>query len=166
MFVVILVVGLFLYVVARGLTNSQPPEAASSAGPVTAAVPRYRIGQDVWVGYWGYHCNGVRWRKQIGSEDDPQLPDALFLVVDLTIENRDTSASILPSLELIDAEGRTYDESDKQLFVDGSFGPLKSVNPGVSSRGYVLFDVPRGNYWLQVSGGLLSDQRALIRLYR
>jgi hypothetical protein len=84
--------------------------------------------------------------------------------VDLAIRNNDKSASVLAPVKLIDTEGREYDESSKGIFLDNSFGLLKKMNPGVSSRGYVVFDVPRGKYALKVSGGYTSGQSALIDL--
>jgi len=52
----------------------------------------------------------------------------------------------------------------KAVFMDNSFGILKRLNPGVSSRGYVVFDVPTGKYALKVSGGFASGDSALIDL--
>jgi hypothetical protein len=93
-----------------------------------------------------------------------EAPDAAFLVLDLSITNNDRSASILPPLKLIDAQGREYDESDKGILMPGRFDTLKKLNPGVSSRGYVVFDAPQGAYLLKVPGGFESSQYALIGL--
>ena len=124
----------------------------------------HKIGDTVIVGKWAYRCHGTSWERSIGTEYPKQYPDAEFLVVDLTIRNNDRTASILPPLRLIDAEGREYEESSKGIFIDHSFGLLKSVNPTVSSSGYALFDVPQGKYRLKVSGGFTSDEWQLIDL--
>jgi hypothetical protein len=84
--------------------------------------------------------------------------------VDLAIRNNDKSASTLPPMKLLDVAGREYDESSKGIFVERSFGMLKSLNPGVSSRGYVVFDVPPGKYVLKLSGGYTSGENALVEL--
>ena len=91
-----------------------------------------------------------------------ETPDAAFLVVDLFIRNNDRTASTMPPLKLVDMEGREYDESS--TFVPGSFSVFKKLNPGVSSHGYVVFDVPRGSYKLRLSGGFESGDTALIDL--
>jgi len=93
-----------------------------------------------------------------------ETPDAAFLVVDLDILNNDRTASTLPPLKLVDAQGREYDESSKRTFMPGAFDILKELNSGVSSRGYAVFDVPRGQYNLQVSGGFESGEHALVDL--
>jgi hypothetical protein len=67
-------------------------------------------------------------------------------------------------LKLVDSQGREFDESSKGIFLNGAFGALKKLNPGVSSRGLVVFDVPSGEYTLKVSGGIESGDSALIVL--
>jgi hypothetical protein len=47
----------------------------------------------------------------------------------------------------------------------GFFSPLQKLNPGVSKRGLMAFDVPRGReYSLQVSGGFKSRDHAIVTL--
>lgn len=42
---------------------------------------------------------------------------------------------------------------------------VKTLNPGVASRGYVVFDVPpNGEYTVQLSGGFGSGERALVTI--
>jgi Domain of unknown function (DUF4352)/zinc-ribbon domain len=143
-------------------TATQPTSEPESSPPSSTA--RHKIGESFSVGYWSYRCNGARWHSSIGSEYSRQYPDAKFLVVDLAVRNNDKTASVLAPLKLVDAEGREYDESSKGIFLDNSFGMLKSVNPGVTSSGYIAFDVPPGNYALKVSGGFTSGQNELIDL--
>ncbi|GAC1432244.1 MAG: hypothetical protein NVS1B11_10560 [Terriglobales bacterium] len=112
---------------------------------------RYKLGENVSVGYWAYRCIGAQWRDSIGSEYTAEYPDARFLLVDSAIRNNDKTASSLPPLKLVDGQDREYEESSKGILMDNSFGLLKSLNPGVSSRGYVVFDVPPGKYGPEVS---------------
>ena len=93
-----------------------------------------------------------------------QFPDAIFLVINLAARNNDKTASVVPPLKLVDDEGREYDESSKAVFMEGSFGLLKSLNPGVTGSGYVVFDVPRGKYALKLSGGYTSGKYELVDL--
>jgi hypothetical protein len=134
--------------------------------PVAAPTPMKRgIGEDVSVGYWLYRCNGARWQSFIGGLGETvEAPDAQFLVLDMYVRNNDRSASLLPPLKLVDAQGREYDESSKGTFMPGAFDMLKQLNPTVSSRGYAIFDVPHGQYALLVSGGFESGEHALIDL--
>jgi hypothetical protein len=136
---------------------------AKTTGISTSSVS-HKIGDNIIVGHWAYRCDGASWQRSIGSEYSKQYADAEFLVVDLNVRNNDRTASILPPLKLIDGEGREYEESSKGIFIDHSFGLLKSINPTVSSSGYAVFDVPRGKYQLKVSGGFTSDEWQLIDL--
>jgi hypothetical protein len=165
----------FLLFVIALLNNGKPGDTTTVEGGTTTVKPpsntsetpgpdHHKVGESFAVGYWSYRCNGVRWQRSIGSEYSRQYPDAKFLVVDLSVRNNDTSASVLAPLKLVDAEGREYDESSKGIFLDNSFGMLKSLNPGVTSRGYIAFDVPTGNYALKVSGGFTSGKNELIDL--
>jgi hypothetical protein len=131
---------------------------------VTDHVTRHRIGESFFVGYWSYRCDKARWQKTIGYGYSQEFPDAVFLVIDLAARNNDRTASVLPPLKLVDGEGREYDESSKAVLMEGSFGILKTLNPGVTGTGYVVFDVPRGKYALKVSGGFTSGKYELVDL--
>ncbi|HLX82351.1 MAG TPA: DUF4352 domain-containing protein [Terriglobales bacterium] len=127
--------------------------------------PTYELGQEVTVGYWTYRCNKASWQPAIWSGySSLETPDATFLIVDISIRNNDRTASTLPPLKLIDAQGREYKESSKGVLMPGRFDVLKELNPGVSSRGNVVFDVPHGLYKLQLSGGFYSAETATVNL--
>jgi hypothetical protein len=141
----------------------------SSGSGVTAAATQsaathHKIGESISVGYWTYRCFSADWRMSIGSEYTKQYPDASFLVINMGIRNNDKTASVLPPLKLVDAQGREYEESSKGIFLEKSFGLLKNVNPGVTSYGDLAFDVPRGQYFLKASGGFTSGKNVLIDL--
>jgi hypothetical protein len=134
---------------------AQAPNATSSAPSLIR-----QVGEEFSVGYWTYRCNAAVWLPAIGRE----TPDASFLVVDMTIRNNDHTASIMPPMKLIDGQGREYDESSAEIFMPLAFGTLKKLNPGVSSRGYVVFDVLHGSYGLMVSGGYESKNTMVVDL--
>jgi hypothetical protein len=92
------------------------------------------------------------------------LADARFIIVNLTIRNEDRTASTLPRIVLIDTQGREFQRSSKGIFMEGSFGSLKDVNPGVESRGYLVFDVPPGQYTIKLSSGFESSDSVLVAL--
>jgi hypothetical protein len=150
-------------------SHAQPSNAEPSreAGAGAASVPSvFAIGQTVRVGYWTYKVNSYRWMTGVM---DPifagkvETPDGQFLAINLTVENEDKSPSILPSLSLIDAQGRESQESSAGAMRDEVFGPLKSLNPGVESTGWVVFDVaPHHSYGLQLNGGYESGKHAYV----
>lgn len=125
----------------------------------------HQIGEVFSIGYWSYRCNGAHWQRAIADGFTAETPDAAFLVVDLTVQNNDRTESTLPPPKLMDEQGREFSESPKGTLMTGSFEILKTLNPGVSSRGLVVFDVPpNGRYVLQVSGGLESAEHAIVNL--
>jgi hypothetical protein len=94
-----------------------------------------------------------------------EFPDGIFRVVDITVQNNDTSSSTLPPFHLLDSDGRKYDASSKPMWEGRFFGPLEDLNPGVSKRGLVAFDVPPNRqYTLQVGGGFESGKSALVEI--
>jgi hypothetical protein len=155
---------LCLLVFMKVCYNFGSPETTITPAATQAAATHHRLGESISVGYWTYRCSSADWRSSIGSEYTRQYPDASFLVVNLGIRNNDRTASVLPPLKLVDAQGREYEESSKGIFLQKSFGMLKSVNPGVTSDGDVVFDVPQGQYMLKVSGGFGSGDIVLIDL--
>lgn len=152
-------------VTSRPSPSVNQPEAPLPSAATGLHLPqRYKIGEDFSVGYWFYRCNGARWQSMIPSLGGTlETPDAAFLVVDLSIRNNDRTASAFAPPKLIDAQGREH--NSKSTSMPGALDILKQLNPGVSSRGYVVFDVPRGEtYVLEVSGGFESGEHALVEL--
>jgi len=141
-----------------------PSEPETKAEPEPKAPTKPKIGDGVFIGYWAYSCEGARWKKSIGSGYTIKYPDAEFLIIDLVIRNDDKTASTLPPVKLVDSQGREYDASSDSIYLDNSFGIWKKVNPGVTSRGYIAFDVPHGTYALKLSGGFTSGKSELVDL--
>jgi hypothetical protein len=146
---------------SSGTASSSSTSATESTTPEKA---HYAIKQTVHVGYWSYAVWSTKWQNSIGSDFMAERPDADFLVVSMTVRNNDKTSSTLPPIKLVDSQGREYDSTSKGSFSEGFFGPLKTLNPGVESTGLVAFDVPKGQYSLEVSGGFTSGENVLIDL--
>jgi hypothetical protein len=153
--------------IIKGPTYSEATQsnAANSQDIPTAETPA-KIGDTFAIGYWAYTVHGATWQTAVPSAGySAEFPDAAFLIVDLSACNEDRTASTLPRFKLVDNQGREYDESSKGVYLQGAFETLKTMNPGVYSRGNVLFDVPhRSDYRLKVSGGLESEKFRLVDL--
>ena len=94
-----------------------------------------------------------------------QPPNAIYLIVDLTVGNVDKEQRAIPSFKLVDETGAEYGTSDRAWAAEGSVGLLENLNPSVSKRANVIFDVPQGRtYKLKVSGGFASTENALVDL--
>jgi len=145
-------------------TSSSAPAASGRAEVDGMKV--YRTGESVNVGYMQYEVVSSWYSKQLSSNqylDEP--PDATYLFVDLVVANRDKEQRTVPPFKLIDASKAEYGTSDKAWAAEGSIGLCQNLNPSVSKRAYVIFDVPQGrSYKLKVSGGYWSSEDALIEL--
>ncbi len=162
--------------IVAGLTACGPsPEevrqhaakTATAASSSTKSVPvAHKIGDTAHVGYTSYAVWKVFYRDKLSNNQYlNQPPDATYLFVDLTVRNNDKAARTIAPFKLIDENGAEYETSSKAWSVEGGIGMLDSLNPGVSKRGYIVFDVPRGkHYKLEISGGYWSKDKALVDL--
>jgi len=119
----------------------------------------------------------------------PEAPDSLYLVVNVTIRNTGNSegsdkASLVPHFELIDGiddlvkgrrnlpgrgdpEVEMYNQSLRQYSGYALFPDIFTMlNPGMTARGTVIFDVPQNiHYALYFEGGYKTGNSALVILF-
>jgi hypothetical protein len=123
----------------------------------------HSIGTSFSVGYWTYVVNSVDSRAWLPDIGEMKACDSgNCVVINLTVRNDDTTSSTRPVVKLVDSAGREFSETD--TWSDTQLGWLQQLNPGVSKRGYIYFDAPRGSYRLKVSGGYTSGVDALVNL--
>lgn len=151
-----------------------PPEERQSSPSISAArqpveserLKIAKVGETVTIGYSSY-CVWKSWwdNKTSDNEFINQKPNASFLFIDLTVRNNDKKARTVPPFKLIDEDNNEYDEASNAFTVKDAFNILEDLNPSVSKRGVILFDVPKGrDYRLKVSGGYWSGEDALIQI--
>jgi Domain of unknown function (DUF4352) len=154
-----------LAVIVAMFHSSSPTTSGTTPNTKVEETPKvYGMNDSVRVGYWSYRVNGKKWASSVGSEMMPQTADAKFLILAMSVRNEDKTASTLPPVKLVDEQGREFEQSSAGMMLENAFGPLKQLNPSVQSNGLVLFDVPRGKYWVVVSGGMTSGETAKIDL--
>lgn len=126
----------------------------------------YKQGETVNIGYTSYRVWGSRWSARLSDNQFlDQPPNAMYLIVDLTVRNDDKKSRMIPPFRLVDNNMAEYETSGKGWAVEGTIGVLDSLNPDVQKRGLVVFDVPPDRqYWLRISGGYWSGEKALILL--
>ncbi len=147
--------------------GNTPTSAPTETQPKSTDTPRvYPMKKTVAIGYTSYAVWEAMFAKKL--KDNPQLspvPNATFLLVRLTVRNDDKEARSIVPFKLIDESGAEYETSSAAWAIDGNIGVLESLNPGVSKEGFVVFDVPRNHeYYLKISGGYWSRERALVKL--
>ena len=123
----------------------------------------FKQGEVVRVGYTSYVVTATGWSTRLNSF--AEKPDAMFLMVQMSVCNKDTKARTIPPFYLIDQLGREYEASSKGWAMKGTITSIDSLNPNVIKSGGVIFDVPKNNtYKLKVSGGYWSNENAFIEL--
>ncbi len=146
--------------------------AASSRAPETASVEEahaqlrlYQIGQDVHVGYWTYKIHAVRYGTQIAdSMGRFDTAKGQYVMVDLTATNNDSTESSFPAMSLMGADGTLASETSAGSLLPNRLDFTTSLNPGLSARGFIVFDVRPQAYALQLSGGYSSGEKAYVSL--
>jgi hypothetical protein len=157
----IIVVGALIWWFSRSPETSNQDQAVAPAS--TPAHIIHAIGEEFSIGYWSYQCNGATRARMIPAFGRAVIPNGIFVVIDITVQNTDRSSSTIPPFHLIDADGREYDASS--ALTNSFLGAFEDLNPGLSKRGLVAFDVlPDHEYTLQVSGGIESGKSALVNI--
>lgn len=132
---------------------------------LAAEAARYKMGTTVSVGYTSYVIWSAKWVNKISDNTYlNEKPNANFLLVNITVRNNDKKARQIPPFKLVDEYGAEYQTSSK-LGLDNAIGILDSLNPDVSKRGNILFDVPKyRKYKLQLDGGFWSAEKKTVEL--
>jgi len=152
---------------AMPTTSYQPPADQPAAKTGSKEPKKYSEGNSFKVGYTSYTVSRSWWSDRLSNNMYlDQKPNAMYLFVELTVKNEDTKERMIPPFHLIDGKGREYGASTGAWVLDGWMGVLDSLNPGVSQKGFVVFDVPKGNtYKLKVSGGFWSLEDAVVAIF-
>lgn len=139
-------------------TQSAISKAESEPEPLVI----HHADEDFKTGFWSYRFLGARWTNgmMMNSVGVFERPNAAFLTLYLKAGNEGRTSGMMPSVKLLDDEGREYDCE----FGDRTLN-LRSLNPGVSAYGHVICDVPADKtYLLKLSGGIQSEAFALVQL--
>lgn len=118
----------------------------------------HQIGETVTLGEGfdviEHTITGVRVAHTVGGKFAQEIPNHLFVIVAMEIQNQSTeSFRITRNAYMIrDAEGRTYEpDSWADIFLeqDDRIGmeaiAFDHIDPEVSKEGALIFDVPPGN---------------------
>ena len=117
--------------------------------PVTQS--EYLMGEKVPVGPLTYTVVETVWKSQLGQMLKIRVPQKRFLLITLSVTNGGGHEVSVPLLQLEDANGKTYTESDNGEGVDNWFGILRNLNPAETLQGRLLFDVPLTSFRLRLT---------------
>ena len=117
------------------------------AGPQRS---EFSMGERVPVGQMTYSVVESAWRSQIGEGFKIRTPEQRFLLLKVSVTNGTGKEVSIPLLTLEGTNGQTYREIADGDGVDNWFGLLRTITPGETQQGNVLFDVPLTSYKLRV----------------
>jgi len=110
----------------------------------------FSMGERVPVGQMTYSVVESAWRAQLGEGFKIRTPEQRFLLIKISVTNGTGKDVSIPLLTLEGSNGQTYREIADGEGVDNWFGLLRTLNPGETQQGNVLFDVPLTSYKLRV----------------
>ncbi|MBZ5633961.1 MAG: DUF4352 domain-containing protein [Acidobacteriia bacterium] len=110
----------------------------------------YSMGERVPIGQMTYSVVESTWRTQLGESFRVRTPEQRFLLLRISVTNGTGKDASIPLLTLEGTNGQTYRELAEGAGVDNWFGLLRTISPGQTQQGNVLFDVPLTSYKLRV----------------
>lgn len=169
-------------------TAEEAPQAAApapvptpvKAAPAKAQAPAeaedkeqtFKVGMEVPVGKLVYTVTSVKFARRLGNSAFNETADGVFLVVGMTILNKDTETRTLDGsmFKIKDAAATEYEHSTRgSTAVELSGGKtlfLKQCQPKIPTKGTLVFEVPDQSqpYLLELSGGFWSGKSAQVAL--
>jgi hypothetical protein len=110
----------------------------------------FSMGEHVPVGQMTYSVIESTWKTQLGESFKLRTPEQRFLLINVSVTNGTGKDVAIPLLTLEGTNGQTYREIADGQGVDNWFGLLRTIGPGQTQQGNVLFDVPLTSYKLRV----------------
>jgi hypothetical protein len=110
----------------------------------------FSMGERVPVGQMTYSVIESSWKTELGQGFKIRTPEQRFLVIKISVTNGSGKEVSVPLLTLEGTNGRMYQEMADGDGVDNWFGVLRTIGPGQTQQGNVVFDVPLTSYKLRV----------------
>lgn len=156
-----------------GSSNDSSDGSSSDNGSNSAAGTSFGLQQEAPAGDLIFTANSITKKTTIGSSYSAKTSQSgTYLLVNVTVENNGNETITIDSslFSLTDSEGREFSHSNEgqtALIMSGSNNFfLKQVQPGLSSTGDVVFEIPTDASGLQltVKPSIFSGKKAVINL--
>ncbi|MCR4314254.1 MAG: DUF4352 domain-containing protein [Candidatus Uhrbacteria bacterium] len=154
-------------------TDSSDNGSTGNGGTNSASETAYGLEQEAPAGDLIFTANSITKKATIGSSYSAKTSQSgTYLLVNVTVENSGNETITIDSslFSLTDSEGREFSHSNEgqtALIMSGSNNFfLKQVQPGLSSTGDVVFEIPTDATGLQltVKPSIFSGKKATISL--
>jgi hypothetical protein len=110
----------------------------------------YGMGERVPNGPLTYLVIESTWASQLGEVFQARVPKQRFLMLSISVTNGGGGPINLPLLTLEDASGNQYQELSDGTGVSNWLGILRTIDPGQTVQGRLLFDVPLAAFKLRL----------------
>ncbi len=112
----------------------------------------FRMGEKVHLGAVTYDVLEAQWKPALGDGTTGRPPKHRYLFIRLSITNNGTTAISIPGLRLKGSGGTEYSEVSEGLGdVKDWLGLLRTIEPSLTTQGYIVFDAPMASYSLQIT---------------
>src|SRR5438045_3477405 len=111
---------------------------------------QFAMGERVPVGQMTYSVVESEWKTQLGESFKIRSPENRFLLIKLSVTNGTGQDASIPLLTLEASNGQTYRELSDGEGVVNWFGLLRTISPGQTQQGAIVFDVPLTSFKLRV----------------
>ena len=122
---------------------------ACQKGPATGT--QFSMGDRVPVGQMTYSVVESEWKTQLGESFKVRSPENRFLLIRISVTNGTGTDASIPLFTLEASNGQTYRELSNGEGVVNWFGLLRTISPGQTQQGAILFDVPLTSFKLRVT---------------
>jgi hypothetical protein len=124
----------------------------------------YTIGEQAQAGLLYYTALEAAWKSQLGQTDTIRMPESRYLLIRMRVTNSSPQEASIPLMHLIAQSGQEYIELSDGEGVEDWLGVIRRLKPNETLFGWVLFDVPRGEYRLRVSDDAFDPVDAKLAL--
>jgi len=148
-------------------TNTQTPSGGNVAQ--TEEASSYNLGDTIQAGDFKWKIIRVSTAKQIGQDIMGtffgEKADGVFVILDVEVENTGDSAKYLTDsyVKLVDSQSREFSPNTAAalyLKPEGSALIFEQVNPGITKKGKIVYDVPENvkSFNVKITSSLFSDK--------
>ena len=114
------------------------------------ATKKFTMGEPVRVGQMTYSVVESEWKTQLGESFKVRSPENRFFLIKISITNGTGQDASIPLFTLEASNGQTYRELSNGESVVNWFGLLRTISPGQTQQGAIVFDVPLTSFKLRV----------------
>ncbi len=137
---------------------------AAACAPQRSVVRTYTLGEQADAGLLIYTALEAVWKPQLGEAPSLRMPQNRFLLVRMRVTNSSPQEISVPMMNLVTQSGQEHAELTDGEGVDDWLGVVRRLRPNETLFGWVIFDVPRGDYQLRVSDDAFDPADAKLAL--